>query len=364
MVKVLQVFNELDQGGIEHVVINWMKSMDPCKVEFHFALMSGKPGVLDDKVRKLGGHIHYFSSGEKSLGNVRRNLSNIINKYGPFQVVHSHTYFFSGYILYVAKKKGVPIRIAHAHDTYKGEHESIKRKVYEHFMREMINKYATYKFGVSSDTCRHVFGKKDGRTFIVHNGVDIERYRFNESQRKHLREKLKIEDDEYLLCNIGRFEDQKDHVFLIDAFSSLLKEKKNFKLLLVGTGTLKKVIEKKVADYNIEDRVIFLENRSDVNNLLSASDLFVLPSKYEGLPVVLIEAQANGIPCLISDKVTSEVQLNNNIYSISKDSINKWVRAIKKHKDEGRITKLSKKLINEYDINKVAKFVQQKYVSK
>ena len=170
MIKVLHVFNQLNQGGIEHVVINLMKNIDRSEIEFHFALMSGKEGLLDAEVRQLGGHIHYFTSGKKGVINVGKNLSNIIDKYGPFEVVHSHSYFFSGYILYIAKMKGVPIRIAHAHDTYKGEKTSFIRKIYESGMQYLINKNSTYKLGVSAEACLHVFGKIDDTTFILHLG--------------------------------------------------------------------------------------------------------------------------------------------------------------------------------------------------
>lgn len=363
MIKVLQVFNQLNQGGIEHVVINLMRNMDSSKVEFHFALMSGEKGLLDDEVRQLGGHIHYFTSGVKNLKNVKENLSNIIRKYGPFEVVHSHAYFFSGYILYIAKKQGVPIRIAHAHDTYKGEKNSIKRKAYEYGMRYLINKYATYKFGVSDETCRHVFGNIDNRTFIINNGINFDNYRFNQSKRMMLRNELRVHNDEYLLCNVGRFEDQKDHNFLIDVFNDLLKVDSKFKLLLVGNGSLKNSIRNKVEKLGLAKKVIFLENRNDINNLLFASDGFILPSKYEGLPVALIEAQATGMPCFISENLTPEVKLNKNVYSISKSSTSEWVNSIEKHRNDKRLDKLSNGLIQKFDIKKIAKFVQSKYTS-
>lgn len=363
MIKVLHVFNQFNQGGIEHVVINLMENMDQSQIEFHFALMSGKNGLLDDKVRKLGGKIHYFSSGKKSLKNVEKNLSNIIEENGPFEVVHSHVYFFSGYILYIANKCGVPVRIAHAHDTYKGEKESIKRQVYEYLIRKAINRYATYKFGVSKDTCLHVFGKIDKNTHIINNGVNLENYKFNLKERKRIREELNISENECLLCNIGRFEDQKDHNFLIDVFSNLIKVNPKYKLLLVGNGSLKQFIVKKVKKQHLENRVVFLENRNDVNKLLFASDIFALPSKYEGLPVVLIEAQATGIPCIISDTVTNEVKLNKNVYSVDKGSTINWVNAIEKHKSDKRLKKPSEKFIHNFDIKEIAKFVQKIYTS-
>ncbi|MCR1879282.1 glycosyltransferase [Limosilactobacillus reuteri] len=363
MIRVLHVFNQLNQGGIEHVVINLMKNMDRSEIEFHFALMSGKEGLLDDEVRRLGGHIHYFTSGKKGVINVGKNLSNIIDKYGPFEVVHSHAYFFSGYILYIAKMKGVPVRIAHAHDTYKGEKQSTKRRIYERLMQKLINKYATYKFGVSSDTCKHVFGSIDKNTFVINNGINLDAYVFSQEQRDILRKQLDIANDEYLLCSIGRFEDQKDHNYLVDLFNQLLKADPQFKLLLVGNGSLKTSIINKVKKFGLTNKVIFLENRNDINKLLWASDGFILPSKYEGLPVVLVEAQATGITCFVSKNITSEIILNQNVYQLDKTYVNNWITTIEKHKDDERLSELNNELIQKFDIKKIANFVQEKYTS-
>lgn len=363
MIKVLQVFNRLNQGGIEHVVINLMKNMDSSQVEFHFAMMSGQRGLLDDQVKAMGGKIYYFSSGDKSLSNVRHNLEDIIKNYGPFHVVHSHVYFFSGYVLYIAKKMGVPVRIAHAHDVYKGEQRNFKRKVYEYVMQQMINKYATYKFGVSQAAIKHVFGKKTANAFVVNNGINISSYVVNDQIRKQYRNWLGVKNNETLLCNVGRFESQKDHDYLISIFSSLQKINSQFKLVLVGNGSLKNKIEKRVFALNLKDKVIFLQNRNDINNILMAADMFIMPSKYEGLPLSLVEAQASGMTCLISKNITDEIKICPNVYSLRKDSINKWVNFMINHRYDQRLDnakRLDKAGFNEKSI---ARFVERKYSS-
>lgn len=364
MIKVLQVFNELDQGGIEHVVINLMQNMDPSKVEFHFAMMSGKKGVLDSKVKKMGGRIHYFSSGKKNPLNIYLNLKRIIQTYGPFKVVHSHLYFSSGYILYIAKRLGVPIRIAHAHDVYKGENENVSRKIYEYTMRKLINENATYKFGVSQEAIKHVFGNYPSKnTFILNNGINLDSYTLNNKIRQEYRNKFNLKKNEVALCNIGRFEDQKDHNYLIEVFDRILKVNPNFRLILIGNGSLKNKIINKVKKLNIEKNVIFLENRNDINNILMAMDMFIMPSKYEGLPLSLIEAQASGITCVISDNITNEVKISPNVYSLKKDDYNRWVNFIIKHKDDSRFNNI--KLLNDAGFNEknIAKFVEKKYLS-
>lgn len=364
MIKVLQVFNKLNQGGIEHVVINLMKNMDLSKIEVHFAMMDGEKGVLDETVKKMGGHIHYFSSGEKSLRNIQKNLSSIIMNYGPFEVVHSHVYFFSGYILYVAKKNRIPIRIAHAHDTYKGETKSISRKAYESGMKFLINRYATYKLGVSRDACFHVFGKIDDNTYIVNNAIDISDYKIKESLRTNKRLELGIHSNEKVIINIGRFEDQKDHKYLIKLFNKLSLKDSDFKLLLIGSGSLKNQIVDEVKQKGLSKKVLFLENRDDVNLLLMASDIFVMPSKYEGLPIVLIEAQASGLPCVVSSNITKEAIIAHNVYSLKKDNINNWILKILALKDSPRVDNALLLKKSGFDIKKVALFVQKLYLSR
>lgn len=356
-VKVLQVFNQFNQGGIEHVVLNWMKNNPYSNVEFHFAIISGKKGVLDNYAVKLGGIIHYFDD-ESSF---KTNLERIITEFGPFDVVHSHVYFFSGYVLKIADKMGVPIRIAHAHDTFKGEKRNLIRFMYESIMKHEINKYATYKFGVSSDSCEHVYGKWDDHTFIVNNGINLEEYTFNEDIRKKEREALSIHKTDKVIINIGRFEDQKDHDFLINVFKELVSTDKRFRLILVGSGSLKKKIVDKVKQLNIGEYVIFLENRNDVPALLMASDVMVMPSKYEGLPIVLVEAQATGLPCVISGNITQEVILQKNVKVLSKSNDTSWVEAIK-NLNLKRIGGSSENLKEKgFDIENITEFVMKKY---
>lgn len=363
MVKVLQVFNELDQGGIEHVVINWMKNMNLQKVEFHFALMSGQKGVLDDYVIKLGGKIHYFSNGTKSLKNIKQNLTKIMKDYGPFDAIHSHTYFFSGYILKIAYQNGIPVRIAHAHDTYKGENRSFIRKVYETRMKQLINKYATYKLGVSRESALHVFGNIDDSTYIINNGVNIEKYKFSIRVRKSKRSELEIQPNEKVIINIGRFEEQKDHEYLIKIFAQLLKHDNSFKMLLIGNGSLKPHIVNMAKKLDILDRIIFLENRNDINELLMVADIFVMPSKYEGLPIVLIEAQASGMPCIISSNITKEAVICPNVYTLNKENMGLWVKKIMDLRNVGRMDNSQLLSDADFNIKKIALFVQRLYLT-
>ena len=362
MIKVLHVFNQLNQGGIEHVVINWLKNKHNDDIEFHFAMTSGTRGLLDDEVTKLGGKIHYFTNGSKSFFNVKKNLDQIISEYGPFNVVHSHIYFSSGMILKIASDAGVPIRIAHAHDTFKGEQQSLKRKLFESIMRHEINKYATYKFGVSEDACNHVFGSMDDHTYIVNTGINLDDYKFNQKFRDVLRNELGYSNKNKVIVHIGRFEDQKDHNYLVDVFNLLTDVNDGYRLLLVGNGTLKERIKNKINELGLSNYVTFLENRNDIPRILMAADIFVMPSKYEGLPVVLVEAQGTGIPCIISDKITSDAVLQRNVVVLSKDNKELWCQKIQ----STNLTRINfdetKNRLQNFDIKKITKFVIAKYI--
>lgn len=325
--KILHVFYRMDQGGVENFCLNVLENINKEEFELSFAMISGEKGVLDERIIEQGGKIYYFTEGKKSLGRMKKNLTRIITDNGPFEVVHSHCYFFSGYILLLAKKLNIPVRISHSHETYKGQKYTIKRKGYEMVMRYLINHNATFKFGCGKDACVHLYKKMDKKTYVIPNGIDTSKFSFNQSIRDEYRKDLNVEGN-LVLGNVGRFEDQKDHAFLIDIFEIVHKKKSNSKLVLVGTGSLIEIIKKKVSFLGLEDDVLFLKNRMDVNCIMQAMDLFVLPSKYEGLGIVLVEAQSNGLPCLTSTNVPHEVKITNSLKFLPKASAEIWAEEI------------------------------------
>lgn len=304
-IRVLHIFNWFNQGGIENFVMNVYRNIDREKIQFDFAFLDGRKGYFDDEAISLGAHIFHYDNDKNTLQNHYKNLCRIIKENGPYSAVHSHIYFFSGYTLWIAKTMGVEIRVSHSHETKKGRKETLSRKTYESFMRKMIHRNATHMLGCSDAAGRALFG--DGANYkVLYNGIDLNRFTFNKANRDFLREKLGLTDKKIIL-NVGRFADQKNHDFIVDIFERVCESEPDAVLMLIGTGPLQKTVEDKLRSKQLLDKTIILSDIKDTENYYNAADVFILPSKYEGMSIVSVEAQATGLPALISNEVTREI---------------------------------------------------------
>lgn len=367
--RVLHVFAALDQGGVENFVMNVYRNIDTSKIQFDFALTSGRKSFFDEEVIQKGGRIFYFEqkNNQHKLKNCYINMNQILKTAGPFVAVHSHCYFFSGFVLMCAWQHRVKVRIAHSHESYKGQRYTMIRKIYEKVMRLMIKTFATWRFGCSKVACMHLYG--DGcfsqrNVHIIRNGIEIEKYRFQQIVRKDVRKNLNIED-KVVVGHVGRFAEQKNHTFLIEIFRVFLSKHKNAVLLMIGSGPLENQIKEIVKRYGIENACYFLGVRDDVYKLLMAMDAFVFPSLYEGLGIALVEAQASGVPCIVSaNKIPSEVKILDNFAFMSlKSTYQEWCDAIE-GLDNSYQRELALEKVKEagYDITVVAKELEAYYL--
>jgi glycosyltransferase involved in cell wall biosynthesis len=213
----------------------------------------------------------------------------------------------SGIVLRAAHKAGVPVRISHSHNTQ--SEGGLAARTYKWYAGRFINPNATKLIACSDDAAKWLFKRKAKSAQIVKNGIEYERFTFSGEKRKQIREELHLETGNEVIGHVGRFNRQKNHSFLIDVFAELANANDRAVLLLVGDGPLRSEIEQKVRKLNLESKVFFLGIRSDIDRILQGMDLFVFPSFHEGLPVSLIEAQVAELPCLISDRVSREVDL-------------------------------------------------------
>jgi glycosyltransferase involved in cell wall biosynthesis len=327
--KILHVVGKMNPGGIETLLMNIYRNIDRDRFDFHFAVQSNEPAFYDDEIRTLGGTIIVQPPPKDGLATFKRKFIENIRKYGPYDVVHSHVFGFSGYILKLAHKLGIPIRISHSHNTHDSRKSSLLRRVYRMYMCLLIKKHATHMLGCSRDACVSLFGTRcfeDPRVTIFPNAIQLEPFAKLPVDRSKLKQRLGFAKDEILIGHIGRFHQQKNHTFLLNIFSSFAKIRPTSKLLLVGDGPLRKSIELQAIDLGIADNVLFLGLRKDIPEILGALDAFVLPSLYEGLGIVLIEAQAAGVPCLISDVVPYEADLGLGMISrlSTRDTSQRW----------------------------------------
>ena len=324
--RVLHVFNWFNQGGVENFVMNVYRNIDKNRIQFDFALTSGRKGYFDEEAEKLGAHIYHYDNDSNTLINHYKNLTRIIKEHGPYAAVHSHVYFFSGYILWIARKCGVPIRIAHSHDTQKGKKVTLIRMAYEHLMRYMIKANTTNCLCCSDAAGRYVFTEAMNYQ-VLYNGIDAQRFTFDTSMRQVYREKLGVENKKVIL-NVGRFADQKNHIFIVNIFKELSKLRDDTVLVLIGTGPLKHDIEHYLKQLGLYEKVYFRSNIMDTENYYRAADIFILPSKYEGMSIVSIESQATGLYSLLSTKITREVGITDIIEYLDIDEPQKWANKI------------------------------------
>ena len=307
-VRVLQVFSGLDSGGVSNFVMNLYREIDTEKIQFDFAMTSGKKVLYDDEVLLRGGRIFYFDTSR----DIRENFREILRDKGPFRAVHSHVFFYSGLLLAEAKRAGVPVRIAHAHNAHTGESRSLPRLLYEKGMQMLIRRNATHLLGCSEKACRYVFGRgimKDARAQVLPDGIDCSRFAFNPAVRDAVRKSYGLEG-KYVVGHVGHFNPAKNHRKILSVFHKVCLRRNDAMLLLVGEGELEQEVRQFSKELGLDQQVIFAGAHKDVECYYQAMDVFLFPSRYEGFGMAMIEAQTSGLSCVAADVVPQETNVD------------------------------------------------------
>lgn len=361
LIRISHIIGKWIGGGVESVVMNYYRYIDKSKIQFDFICDSDSTNIPYEEIEKLGGRV-ILVPPYQHIFKYDRELSKVF-KENNYKIVHSHINTLSIFPLRIAKKCGIPVRIAHSHSTT--NKKEWKKNLIKQILRPFSKIYATDYFACSELAGRWLFGNKEfdkGNVYILNNAIDVEKFRYNENTRKKVRKELNIADDTFVIGHIGRFVAQKNHTFLIDIFNEIHKERPNSILLLVGQGPLKEMIKEKVKKLGLNDSVIFLGQRKDANRLYQAMDVFVLPSLYEGLPVVGIEAQASSLACIFSDSMTKETKVLENSQFISlNDSLDTWKEYILKASQASKKNTLEFMKKKGYDIAKEVEKLGDKY---
>ncbi|MCL7746065.1 glycosyltransferase family 1 protein [Halalkalibacter alkaliphilus] len=325
-IRVLHVVVNMNRGGAETLLMNLYRNVDRSTVQFDF--LTCKEGVFDDEIRSMGGKVYQIPYiTEKGHFGYIKELEQFFSKHSQYKIVHSHMDKMSGFVLRAANKNKIPVRIAHSHNT--SSEGSLPAKMYKWYAGKHILQNATHFLACSEAAAKWLYQGKTKDVKILQNGIECEKFMFSKEVRKEIRTELEF-DDEFIIGHVGRFNHQKNHVFLLDVFADVCREIPNAKLVLVGDGPLREEIEAKVKTLHLEEKVHFLGVRSDINRLLQGFDAFVFPSLHEGLPVTLIEAQGAGLPCIVSDQITNEVDMGMNLVQYcSLDGRKRWVEQIK-----------------------------------
>jgi glycosyltransferase involved in cell wall biosynthesis len=306
--RILHVIGGLNRGGVETWLLQILRHIDRRKYHFDFLVHTEQPCAYDDEVRSLGARVIPCLSSTQPV-RYARNLVRILRALGPYDCVHSHVHHFSGYVLTVARWAGVPMRISHSHlDTQRDN----GRKFYRFVATTMLRTSATAGLAVSYPAAKSLFGENwetDARWRVSHLGVDLEPFS-HPVDSSNARTELGIAEHAFVVGHVGRFFSQKNHTFLLDIAKHVCAMTPDAVFVLVGDGPFRSAMERKAENLGISRNIIFAGIRDDIARLMrGVMDVFLFPSLYEGLPLVLIEAQAAGLPCFIADTISPETDI-------------------------------------------------------
>lgn len=305
-IRVLHAVHRMDRGGIETWLMNVLRAVDRSRFHFDFLVYTTQACAYDDEIRSLGSQIIPCIPATQPIAHLR-DLERILRTQGPFDVVHVHGTAADSAVLRVAARAGVPVRIIHAHNA--GESRRRLRSYgYRLVTRHWMRRYMTHGFGCSEAANTHEFGAHwptDERYQVLYYGMNWEAFR-EPVDVQTLRNDLGLPLGALVIGHVGRFHPQKNHSFWLEIAKQIAALRDDAYFLLVGDGELKQGFQDLVCQCGLQQRFIFTGERPDVYRLLQAMDVFLFPSHFEGLGIVVIEAQTVGLPCVVSEAVPRE----------------------------------------------------------
>lgn len=362
--RILQVVGRMDRGGAESLLMELLRNIDRNEYIFDFIVHTEEECVYDKEIRELGGRIYHVPrfTGVNFITYVKAWRA-FFKEHGEYKIVHGHIGSSAAIYLTIAKNYGC-FTIAHSHNTTSKYEKGLKSIMYRCF--SYPTRYiADYFFGCSKEAGLDRYGKRvcEGPNFsVLHNGISTLKFKYKKDIRGKMRKELGLEN--YFVIGVtGRITEQKNPFFILEIFNEIKKINKNAFLLWCGDGELKTEIKKKIKQYHLEDDIKLVGAVSNVNDYMQAFDVFLFPSLWEGLPIVLIEAQASSLPCFISDVISQEGDLTNLIHRISlKKSANEWAKNILRERNANRCDQSDIIKKNNYDIDSSVNRIQNFYL--
>lgn len=361
-VKILHVMNGATLGGISTVVLNYYKNMNREKFRFDCAMYNLKLGPNGKALKQLGCDMFFLPLKSKHPFKYIKNLTRII-KNGQYDVIHVHNNKTSYVALMVAKVLGVPIRIAHSHTAVKSV--GMKTRVRDIASHLITPKAATHLLACSGEAAVSIFGNSQAakqKISILKNAIDVGKFSFDLGTRESMREALEI-DNELVIGTVGNLGPEKNHKYLLEVFAELIKLESNAKLIIVGEGVLREELERCADKLAIAESTLFLGRRTDVNQMLMAFDIFVMPSLYEGFPIAALEAVASGLPIYLSENITKDLQFATRYRFLSIDVAPRvWAKEL--HESSFAYDRLDgaiEVIKNGYDISENVKYLEKIY---
>ena len=368
-IRILHILDELNTGGAERIVFSYFQNIDRSKFQWDFVITRyedpTKRGLLEKNVEEMGGKIYrVHRKRENYIANIK-DVDNII-KDGHYDIVHSHLDELSAFYLASAKKYKVPVRICHSHlaGAERGKGVELICKL----IKPLLNYSVTDRFACGNDAAIALWGEKTfkrGQVSIVHNAINTEKFKFSQEIRNQVRSKLDIQENVKALGFVGRLSYQKNPEYVIAVFNAYHQLNPDAVLLMIGDGEKFWELQNQTKKYGLSGSVRFLGRRDDINELMMGMDLFLLPSRYEGLPIVMVEAQCSGLACLVSSSITREIKIQDNVkYKSLGDGCSSWASEAEKLLSEATNRSESyKSIINAgYNISTEANKLEHKYI--
>lgn len=350
-IRVLQYIGSLNIGGSQSMIMEMYRKIDKSKIQFDFIIDRNNETFYEEEILNMGGKVYkldYYFKGWNYY-QFKKEWKKFFNEHKEYKIIHCHVRSVAAIVLKIAKKFEITT-ICHSHSTSNGHgiKSYIKRK-----LQKKIIKYADYLFACSEDSAKWLYGEhslESKKCMIINNAIDTNKYIYDELVRNKKRTEFRI-NNKIVLGQVGRIEEVKNYFFTIELLKELININNNYYLIIVGTGSLKKQLLNQINKYNLNDNVLLLENRNDVNELMQAMDIFIMPSLWEGLPLSLIEAQAADLPCVISNNISAGLLDKRLIRKLSLDDLNSWIACIEEEKNHDRTNNKKIILDSGFDID-------------
>lgn len=359
--RLLCIVGGMNRGGAETFLMKIYRGLDKTKYQMDFAVAFPQKGDYDDEILSMGGRIFHIVPKSRGLFKNFNDVRKLVKTEQYKYVLRTSQNSLSALELFAARLGGAKVC------TYRSSNSGTVAGLWKiilvhHIFSFMPKIIPDVKIAPSTKAAEFMFGKdciKKGKAHLLHNALDYDSFRFNEENRKRIREEMGLENA-CIIGHIGRFNKQKNHDFLIDIFKTISQKNENVRLVMVGVGELEEQIKNKVKSLQLEDKVVFLGLRSDVPNILSAFDVLLFPSFFEGMPNVVIEAQASGLPCVISDAITPEADITGLVkYCSLSESTDVWAEKVFERISNGRKDTFDDFVREGYNLNQVIdKFIE------
>lgn len=352
MKRLLCIVSSMNAGGAETFLMKLYRNVDKTKYQFDFCIHVAEKCFYEDEILSLGGKIFRIPSKSQNVKLFQKQLAQVI-KTNHYQYVLRITSNAMGFWdLKIAKNAGAKVCCARSSNSSDGG--AWKTRIAHQIGRLFFLKYVDVALAPSDLAAKYTFGRKayeNGKVHLLNNAVDLDIFQYNLNEREEIRKEFGISSEKLVFGHIGRFTEQKNHKFLLDIFKEIKTEKQDSVLVLVGDGPLKDEIRVKAKELGLEDSVIFSEVRSDISKIFSAMDCFIFPSFYEGMPNTVIEAQATGLPCIISDTITNKANITGLVDYVSLgQSPTHWAHMSLEKSKMSRVDTSQMFIENKYDI--------------